>query len=130
MSDSEKCNLNSDDEPQGSNQDQHGFEKKEVMVGMEKNRGSRSSDRSEISIPPDEEAQRSASIDHESETNPGPVIVPRNKRRGWLASMVIIPEVEEPKNYDRRTKWIITLIVAIGAIAAPLGSAIIFRMLS
>ena len=57
----------------------------------------------------------------------GPVIVPKSQRRGWFGRLVIIPEVEEPKDYDRRTKWFITFVIAMGAIAAPFASSIILR---
>lgn len=53
--------------------------------------------------------------------------VPRAKRRGLLGRFSIIAEVEEPKDYPRRTKWFITFVVGMAALAAPLGSTIIFR---
>jgi hypothetical protein len=54
-------------------------------------------------------------------------IVPRSKRRGLLGRLSIIPEVDRPYDYANGTKWLITLIVALAAAAAPLGSAIFFR---
>jgi hypothetical protein len=54
-------------------------------------------------------------------------IVPRSKRRGILARLAIIPEVERPYDYATGTKWLITFIVAIAAAAAPIGSIIFFR---
>lgn len=54
-------------------------------------------------------------------------IVPRGKRRGLLARLAIIPEIERPYDYKNKTKWIITATVALAAIAAPLGSAIFYR---
>jgi hypothetical protein len=54
-------------------------------------------------------------------------IVPRQKRRGLLAKLALIPEVDRPYDYKRSTKWLITLIVALAAAAAPLGSAIFLR---
>lgn len=58
---------------------------------------------------------------------PPPVKIPRANRRGLLARFTVIAEVEEPKNYSRGTKWFITFIIALAAVAAPLGSAIILR---
>ena len=58
---------------------------------------------------------------------PPPVKVPRASRRGLFGRFSILAEVEEPKHYSRRTKWFITFIIALAAIAAPLGSAIILR---
>ena len=59
---------------------------------------------------------------------PGPVKVPRSRRRGLFGRFAILAEVEEPKQYSRTTKWYITFVVALAAVAAPLGSTIIFRM--
>lgn len=63
----------------------------------------------------------------EEETTPPPVKVPRSKRRGLCGRFTIVAEVEEPKHYARRTKWFITFNIALAAVAAPLGSAIVFR---
>jgi hypothetical protein len=54
-------------------------------------------------------------------------IVARSKRRGLLGRFAIIPEVKTPFDYSNKTKWTLTLIVALAAAAAPLGSAIFFR---
>lgn len=59
---------------------------------------------------------------------PAPVKVRRSARRGLFGRFTILAEVEEPKHYERRTKWFITFMIAIAAAAAPLGSAIFFRM--
>ena len=59
--------------------------------------------------------------------NPAPVKVPHSRRRGLFGRFTIVAEVEEPKHYRRRTKWFITFVIAAAAVAAPLGSAIIFR---
>jgi len=56
-------------------------------------------------------------------------VVPRSKRRGLLGRLSLIPEVNRPYDYANKTKWTITLIVALAAAAAPLGSAIFFRKL-
>lgn len=58
---------------------------------------------------------------------PQPIKVPRSKRRGLFGRFTILAEVEEPKDYSNKTKWFITFIVALAALAAPLGSTIIFR---
>lgn len=56
------------------------------------------------------------------------VIVTRGNRRGLLSRFTLLPEVENPYDYSDHTKWIITCLVAFAAAAAPLGSAIFFRM--
>lgn len=54
-------------------------------------------------------------------------VIPRSKRRGLLGRLALIPEVARPPEYANKTKWLITLIVALAAAAAPMGSAILFR---
>ncbi|MCJ1457039.1 hypothetical protein MMC28_007405 [Mycoblastus sanguinarius] len=62
-------------------------------------------------------------------SDPPLVKVPRSQRRGLFGRFTIVAEVEEPKLYPRRTKWFITFVVALAAVAAPMGSAIIFPSL-
>ncbi|KAH6845004.1 major facilitator superfamily domain-containing protein [Chaetomium sp. MPI-CAGE-AT-0009] len=50
--------------------------------------------------------------------------VPRAQRRGLLARLTVIPEVEQPYKYKNKTKWTITAIVALAAAGAPMGSGI------
>jgi len=54
-------------------------------------------------------------------------VVPRSKRRGLLARFACIPEVEKPYEYSTGRKWLITALVALAAVAAPMGSSIFFR---
>lgn len=61
-------------------------------------------------------------------TPPTAVKVPRSERRGLFARATILAELEDPYQYSYRTKWFIVFVVAYAAAAAPLGSAIIFRM--
>lgn len=66
---------------------------------------------------------------HTSSVQSRPVsIVPRSRRRGLFGRFTIIPEVERPQEYANSTKWLITGIVALAGAAAPMGSAIFFRM--
>ncbi|KAH8701892.1 putative MFS multidrug resistance transporter [Talaromyces proteolyticus] len=53
-----------------------------------------------------------------------PVPIPRLKRRGLFAQLAVLPEVENPKTYPRRTKWFLTIVVALAAAAAPIGTSI------
>jgi hypothetical protein len=57
-----------------------------------------------------------------------PAVVPRLKRRGLCGQFTLIAEVENPKEYLRRTKWFLTFVVAFAGSAAPMGSSIFFRM--
>lgn len=58
-----------------------------------------------------------------------PIKVPRSERRGLLARCAIVAEVENPYDYVRKTKWMITFVVALAGAAAPMGSSIILRKL-
>ena len=73
----------------------------------------------------DVEAARGTTI--ASSIASAPAKVPRSKRRGLFGRFSILAEVEEPQNYLRKTKWYITFVIAMAAVAAPLGSAIILR---
>ncbi|KAI5857861.1 major facilitator superfamily domain-containing protein [Tricharina praecox] len=57
-------------------------------------------------------------------------IIPRLKRRGLFATLSVVPEIEDPFQYSRLTKKMITLVVAIAAAAAPMASAILFPALA
>lgn len=54
-------------------------------------------------------------------------IVPRSKRRGLLGRFSITPEVYRPYDYSNKTKWTLTLVVALAGAGAPLGSSIFYR---
>ena len=69
----------------------------------------------------DIEALRPASVQTK------PVKVPRSQRRGLFGRFTILAEVENPKEYPRSVKWFITFVTAMAAIAAPIGSTLIFR---
>ncbi|KAH0378150.1 MFS general substrate transporter, partial [Aureobasidium melanogenum] len=73
------------------------------------------------------EKQATASI---SSQDIEPIFVPKSQRRGLLARVAVLAEVENPKHYARRTKWLITFVVAVAGAAAPMGSAIILPGLS
>ena len=75
--------------------------------------------------PPDLSLQKSSS----RSVFPPPEKVPRNQRRGLLGRLSLISEVYQPYHYARRTKWLITMTVAMSAAAAPMGSAIILPTL-
>lgn len=58
------------------------------------------------------------------------VVVPRSERRGLLSRFTILPEVVNPYDYTRGTKWGITATIAVATAAAPLGSSIFYRQYS
>jgi hypothetical protein len=74
-----------------------------------------------------DQEKQDVEADHNNETDPAPVKVPRSQRRGLFGRFIIFAEVEEPHHYPPRTKWFITFVIALAAAAAPLGSNIIFR---
>ncbi|KAF8537264.1 putative MFS multidrug resistance transporter [Trichophaea hybrida] len=57
-------------------------------------------------------------------------VVPRSKRRGLFSSLCIIPEIENPYEYTRISKKLITLVVAVAGSAAPMASAMVFPALA
>jgi multidrug resistance protein len=78
----------------------------------------------------DLEASPQEESEGESESESYPPIVPRSQRRGLLGRFTVIPEVYEPTRYPRRTKWTLTIIVALAAAAAPMGSATLMPALT
>jgi hypothetical protein len=49
-------------------------------------------------------------------------VIPRNKRRGLFARLVIgIPEIDDPVQYSRGIKNFIVFIIACAALAGPMG---------
>lgn len=48
--------------------------------------------------------------------------------RGLLGHLVIFKPVEEPMNYNRNIKWLITLLVSGTAAIDPICSTILYRM--
>ncbi|OCK86852.1 MFS general substrate transporter [Cenococcum geophilum 1.58] len=58
------------------------------------------------------------------------VPIARGQRRGLFSSLTLIPEVTTPTSYPRRTKWIITSLIAVAAAAAPMGSSIVLPVLT
>jgi len=49
-------------------------------------------------------------------------IIPRRKRRGLFAQLVIgIPEIDDPVQYSNKIKHFIVFIIATAAVAAPMG---------
>ncbi|KAI1109291.1 major facilitator superfamily domain-containing protein [Nemania sp. NC0429] len=50
--------------------------------------------------------------------------IPKESRRGLVPWLSLVPEVDNPRNYDRGIKWMLTVFVAAAACAAPMGSSI------
>lgn len=75
----------------------------------------------------EKDAELGHAISVAESVQPLPVKVSRAKRRGLFARFTVLAEVEEPKHYARGSKWFITFIIALAAVVAPLGSAIILR---
>ena len=103
---------------------------KETVIDLEKRPEKAVLRNSQASYLQDPEAQLQSPERRRSSVQSAPRaprIVPRSQRRGGFARLVLIPEVEEPKDYSRSTKWLITFIISMAGVAAPFGSSIIFR---
>lgn len=50
-----------------------------------------------------------------SEMSTTPTIVQKGNRRGLLSRLTLIAELENPKEYSRSIKWLITFTVSAGA---------------
>lgn len=81
-----------------------------------------------VMVDPEAQPARSRAESRASSTRSRPlIIVPRAERRGLFAQLTLIPEVERPYDYSRKTKWTITAIVALAAAGGPIGSNIMYR---
>ena len=60
---------------------------------------------------------------HQQKPNESPVLT----RTGCLSFLVIIPTIADATQYGRPTKWLLTVIISLAALAAPLGSNILLR---
>jgi multidrug resistance protein len=111
--------------------DEHESHKKEDEISIAPSRASTSSDNS--STDPEgassKAKNRPATLSRTTSVLPDAILVPRTERRGLLARFTLIPEVENPYHYTRKTKWFLTFIVAFCAMAAPMGSAIVMPVL-
>ena len=111
--------------------EEHDSHKREDAISIAPSRASTSSDHSSS----DPEAasptvkKRPVTLSRTTSVTPDAVLVPRTQRRGLLARFTLIPEVENPYHYTRKTKWFLTFIVAFCAMAAPMGSAIVMPVL-
>ncbi|KAK7219573.1 hypothetical protein V2G26_007576 [Clonostachys chloroleuca] len=53
-----------------------------------------------------------------------PTVVPKNERRGILAWLALLEEVDIPTKMPRKRKWTITVIISLIGAVSPFGSAI------
>lgn len=56
--------------------------------------------------------------------------LPRSQRRGLLASMAIVSEIENAFLYSNGKKWLFTAIVALAGTTSSTGSSILYRKCS
>lgn len=84
---------------------------------------------STVAESPDHDVENPDDVLRRTITPKNPIVkVPRSQRRGLFARFALPAEVTQPMDYNNRTKWFITFVVAIAGAAAPVGSAIILRM--
>ena len=80
-------------------------------------------------VPQDEKNVRPATLSRTTSVTPEAAVIPRAERRGLLARFALIPEVQNPYHYSRKTKWLLTFIISFCAMAGPMGSAIVMPVL-
>jgi len=99
-----------DDDPKGKDEDQCS-----QTIGAKKDGGFT------LGGDPDSEVDLEQGEGTELKKKPSSII-PRRKRRGLFASVVIgIPEIDDPVQYSNKIKGFIVFIIAVAAIAAPMG---------
>ncbi|KAI5956804.1 hypothetical protein KGF54_000421 [Candida jiufengensis] len=52
------------------------------------------------------------------------LIVPRPEKRGLLASLVLVPEYYDARDYSPRIKYLIVFLIAFASITGPMGTSI------
>ncbi|KAH7082810.1 major facilitator superfamily domain-containing protein [Paraphoma chrysanthemicola] len=111
--------------------EEHDTRTKEDAISIAPSRASTSSDHSSSNqdTASPHETKRPVTLARTTSVIPDAVLTPRAQRRGLLARFTLIPEVENPYHYTRKTKWFLTFIVAFCAMAAPMGSAIVMPVL-
>jgi multidrug resistance protein len=108
---------------------QRDIQEKSESISMAPSHASTLSENSSNDPGPSNPKPRPASLARTTSVIPDAIIISRTQRRGLLARFTVIPEVENPYHYTRRTKWFLTFIVAFCAMAAPMGSAIVMPVL-
>lgn len=111
--------------------EEHVTHTKEDSISIAPSRASTSSDHSSSNpdITSSQTTKRPVTLARTTSVTPDAILTPRSQRRGLLARFTLIPEVENPYHYTRKTKWFLTFIVAFCAMAAPMGSAIVMPVL-
>lgn len=90
---------------------------------IESNQHAHANDRSDASTIANDNTQ--ATVQQTTTTDLGPaIVVSRLKRRGLFAQLTLVPEVENPKTYSRKTRWFLTIVVAAAGATAPMGTSI------
>lgn len=78
--------------------------------------------------PPTQPIQSPGKVEPTASTiGPEVIVVPRSERRGLLGRFSVIPEITNPREYGKGTKWAMTVIVSFAAITSSTGSSIFFR---
>ena len=75
-------------------------------------------------LPEDGEEPRTT-ISMASTVPPVLTVVPQDERRGLFGRFTLVPEVRNSYAYERKTKWLLTMFVALAAAAGPIGSGIL-----
>lgn len=105
--------------------------------GRKGSRSSHSSNDSERTLPDDGDDHQTATPARDlsraqssiRSVRQEPIKVPRKQRRGLLGRFTIISEVTVQYDYPRRTKWMLTFVIAVAGAAGPMASSIVLPAL-
>ncbi|KAF3988260.1 hypothetical protein FT663_03466 [Candidozyma haemuli var. vulneris] len=70
--------------------------------------------------------QASKTEDDSSGASAGRQKVPVGERRGLLAQITFIAEIEDARNYGRMTKYVLLFIVVLACFSGPMGTSILY----
>lgn len=125
----EKDNQSNYGHEKGEAVETSSHDRKEDEISIAQSHTSSSTDHSSNHTEEPDTKTAPVTLSRTTSVTPDAIIIPRGQRRGLFSHFTLIPEVENPYHYTRKTKWFITFIVAICAMAAPMGSAIVMPVL-
>ncbi|SCV03399.1 LAMI_0H07844g1_1 [Lachancea mirantina] len=79
-----------------------------------------------VVYPEDEEIVEEEGVSRKTSLHDKSIMVPRKDRRGILATLAILPEYKDARDYPQKIKSLVILLIAMAAMMGPMGTSIIF----